>query len=78
LSLESPLDFHQRIVRSCCKSTKKTKQNKLALEIGFQAFIHRLHQILVLFSSLFWLIQYFVLNAFLALARFAVHSLEYS
>ncbi|MEM9886262.1 MAG: hypothetical protein AAF849_10240, partial [Bacteroidota bacterium] len=45
----------------------KTKQNKLALSIVFQAFIHGLRQASALFSTLFWLIQYFVFNAFLAL-----------
>ncbi|MEM9886275.1 MAG: hypothetical protein AAF849_10305, partial [Bacteroidota bacterium] len=49
------------------KSTKKTKQNKLALSIVFQAFIHGLGQASALISTLFWLIQYFVFNAFLAL-----------
>ncbi|MEM9889015.1 MAG: hypothetical protein AAF849_24245, partial [Bacteroidota bacterium] len=50
-----------------CKSTKKTKQNKLALSIVFQAFIHSWRQASALISTLFWLIQYFVFNAFLAL-----------
>ncbi|MEM9887280.1 MAG: hypothetical protein AAF849_15410, partial [Bacteroidota bacterium] len=33
----------------------------------FQAFIHGLRQASALISTLFWLIQYFVFNAFLAL-----------